>query len=223
MSERTSVLVVDDHPVVREGLSTFLATHPDLELVGTAADGQDAVERTQESLPDVVLLDLVMPNVDGLEAIRRIRAISPETKVIVLTSFPDDERLFAAVKAGAAGYLLKDAEPSEIVEAIRTVRRGGALLHPAAAARLMQEFAGPSSDPILGRLTDREVEVLRLVAVGRSNREIAAELFLSEKTVKTHISNILAKLHVADRTQAALVALRRRLVDIDDLPGVADA
>lgn len=219
MSERTSVLVVDDHPVVREGLAAFLATHPDLELVGTACDGAEAVARVQEHVPDVVLMDLVMPNVDGVEAIRRIRTVSAATKVIVLTSFSDDERLFAAVKAGAAGYLLKDAAPAEIVEAIRTVRRGGALLHPAAAARLMEEFAGGGVDPVLQRLTDRELEVLRLVAVGRSNRDIAGELFLSEKTVKTHMGNILAKLHVADRTQAALVALRTRLVPIDQLPG----
>lgn len=222
MSERTAVLVVDDHPVVRQGLATFLATHPDLELVGTAVDGADAVAQAQEHLPDVVLLDLVMPRLDGVEAIRQIRGASPETKVIVLTSFGDDARLFAAIKAGAAGYLLKDSEPSEIVEAIRAVRRGGALLHPAAAARLMQEFAGENSDPVLQRLTERELQVLRLVAVGRSNRAIAAELFLSEKTVKTHMGNILAKLHVADRTQAALVALRKRLVPIDQLPGGGD-
>ena len=219
MSERTSVLVVDDHPVVRQGLAAFLATHQDLELVGTALDGVDAVAQAQEHLPDVVLLDLVMPRLDGVEAIRQIRSLCPATKVIVLTSFGDDARLFAAIKAGAAGYLLKDAEPSEIVEAIRTVRRGGALLHPAAAARLMEEFAGGTGDPVLQRLTERELEVLRLVAVGRSNRDIAGELFLSEKTVKTHIGNILAKLHVVDRTQAALVALRTRLVPIDDLPG----
>lgn len=215
MSERISVLVADDHPVVRQGLGSFLGLQRDMELAGEAADGEEAIQKVLELVPDVVLMDLVMPKVDGIEAIRRIRATSPSTKVVVLTSFTEDARLFAAIKAGAAGYLLKDADPREIAEGIRTVHRGEALLAPAAAAKLMQEFAHAETDDSLDRLTDREVEVLRLIAQGLSNRDIAEELVLSEKTVKTHVSNILAKLHLVDRTQAALFAVKKRLVELD--------
>jgi NarL family two-component system response regulator LiaR len=157
-------------------------------------------------------MDLVMPQLDGVGAIRRIRAVSPATRVVVLTSFVEDEQVFAAVKAGAAGYLLKDVQPQELVEAIRTVHRGEALLHPAVAAKLMQEVARGERQPAAANLTERELEVLRLVAGGLSNRAIAGELVVSEKTVKTHVSNILAKLHLADRTQAAVYAIREGLV-----------
>lgn len=211
--ERISVLVADDHPVVRQGLRTFLELQEDIELSGEAGDGAEAVARAEELLPDVVLMDLVMPELDGIEAIQRIRAASPATKVIVLTTFAEDEKIFPAIKAGAAGYLLKDVEPRELAEAIRRVHRGEGLLHPKVAGRLMREFAKESEAE--EALTERELDVLRLIARGLPNKQIARELVVSEKTVKTHVSNILAKLHLADRTQAALYAVRRRLVEPD--------
>ena len=210
--DRISILIADDHPVVREGLRTFLALQDDLDVAGEAADGEEAVAKVGELLPDVVVLDLVMPKLDGIEAIRRIRDVSPSTRVLVLTSFIEDEKVFPAVKAGAAGYLLKDAEPQAVADAIRTVRGGEALLHPSVAARLMQEVAERDESPAAD-LTDRELDVLRLLARGLSNKAIALELHVSEKTVKTHVSNILAKLHLADRTQAALFAVRERIVE----------
>ncbi len=216
MTDAIRVLIVDDHAVVRQGLRTFLQTQDDVEIAGEAADGDEAVSQVRELVPDVVLMDLVMPKLDGIAAIREIRALSPSTKVLVLTSFADDDKVFAAVKAGAAGYLLKDVRPQELGDAIRTVNRGEALLHPTVAAKLMQELAqsgrrqaSPDS------LTDRELDVLRLIARGMSNKEIALELGVAEKTVKTHVSNILQKLHLADRTQAALYAVRERLVDLE--------
>jgi NarL family two-component system response regulator LiaR len=212
-SDRVRIVLADDHPVVRQGLRAFLETQPEVEILGEAADGEEAVRQVERLLPDVVLMDIVMPKVDGIEAIRRIRAISPSTQAIVLTSFADDEKIVAAVRAGAAGYLLKDARPQELINAIRAVARGEALLAPSVAARLMRELSRPSEDAAATILTARELEVLRLIASGRSNKEIAADLVLSEKTVKTHVSNILAKLHLADRTQAALYAVRQHLVD----------
>ena len=214
MTDAIRVLIVDDHAVVRQGLRAFLQTQDDVEIAGEAADGDEAIRQVRELVPDVVLMDLVMPKLDGIAAIREMRALSPSTKVLVLTSFADDDKVFAAVKAGAAGYLLKDVRPQELGDAIRTVYRGEALLHPTVAAKLMQELAqsgrrqaSPDS------LTDRELDVLRLIARGMSNKEIALELGVAEKTVKTHVSNILQKLHLADRTQAALYAVRERLVD----------
>lgn len=215
MTQTITVLIADDHPVVRQGLVSFLNLQPDIELVGEAENGQEAVEKTLDLLPDVVLMDLAMPVLDGIEAIRRIHAGCPSTKVVALTSFADEARLFAAVKAGAAGYLLKDIDPSDILKGIRMVSAGEALISPAAAAKLMQEFADGGADGTLDRLTQRELDVLRLIAHGLSNRDIAAELVLSEKTVKTHVSNILAKLHLVDRTQAALYAVKNRIVEID--------
>lgn len=212
-AERIGILIADDHPVVREGLRTFLALQDELEILGEAADGEEAVARAAELLPDVVLLDLVMPRLDGIEATRRIRTLSPSTKVIVLTSFADDEKVFGSIKAGAAGYLLKDVRPEEVLEAIRRVHAGEALLHPAVAARVMAEVAGGERKVPGGDLTERELEVLRAIARGMANKEIARELGVSEKTVKTHVSNILAKLHLADRTQAALFAVREGLAD----------
>jgi NarL family two-component system response regulator LiaR len=212
MTERITVVIADDHPVVRQGLRTFLDLQEDLEVVAEASDGEEAVARAVEYVPDVVVLDLVMPKMDGIEAIRGIRDASPSTRVLVLTSFIDDEKVLPAVKAGAAGYLLKDAEPGELANAIRTVTRGEALLHPTVAAKVVQELASRDRSPV-AELTDRELEVLRLLARGLANKAIALELHVSEKTVKTHVSNILAKLHLADRTQAALFAVREKLVD----------
>jgi len=202
-------VVADDHPVVREGLRTFLGLQDDLEVVAEAGSGAEAVAVAGRALPDVVLLDLVMPGMDGVEAIQGILRASPATKVIVLTTFAADHHVLAAVRAGAAGYLLKDVRPAELVEAIRTVHRGEAALHPAVAGKLMREVARPAPPP----LSERELEVLRLLARGASNRDIAAALVLSEKTIKTHVSSILAKLRVADRTQAALYAVREGLAE----------
>jgi NarL family two-component system response regulator LiaR len=208
-----SVLIADDHPFVRHGLRTYLETLEDMEVLDEAADGAQAVALAERLLPDVVLMDLVMPELDGIEATRQIKAVSPATKVIALTSFDDDEKVFPAIKAGAAGYLLKDVRPAELAEAVRKASRGEALLAPSVAARLMQEVSGERTAP--GGLTDRELEVLRLIARGLPNKLIASELVVSEKTVKTHVSNILAKLHLADRTQAALYAVREGLAQMD--------
>jgi NarL family two-component system response regulator LiaR len=208
-----SVLIADDHPFVRHGLRTYLETLEDMEVLDEAADGAQAVALAERLLPDVVLMDLVMPELDGIEATRQIKAVSPATKVIALTSFDDDEKVFPAIKAGAAGYLLKDVRPAELAEAVRKASRGEALLAPSVAARLMQEVSGERTAP--GGLTDRELEVLRLIARGLPNKLIASELVVSEKTVKTHVSNILAKLHLADRTQAALYAVREGLAQLD--------
>jgi two-component system, NarL family, response regulator LiaR len=199
------VLIADDHAVVRQGLRTFLDLQEDIEVVGEAGDGAEALEAAERLSPDVVLIDLVMPGVDGIEAIRELRERAPSVRAIVLSSFIDDEKLFPAVRAGAAGYLLKDVQPQELVEAIRTVHAGGALLHPRVASRLLEELA---TDP----LTPREREVLSLIGRGMANKVIARELSLSEKTVKAHVSSILAKLGVTDRTQAALYAVRAGLV-----------
>jgi two-component system, NarL family, response regulator LiaR len=209
------VLIADDHAVVRQGLRTFLELQEDIEVVQDVADGEAAVAAVEQQAPDVVLMDLVMPGVDGVEAIRRIRECRPQARVLVLSSFLDDERLFPAVRAGAAGYLLKDVEPSELVKAIRTVHGGEGLLHPAVAARLMDEFAaaGPGTQAGAEGLTAREREVLTLIARGLPNKLIARELSISEKTVKTHVSSILGKLGLSDRTQAALYAVRSGLVE----------
>ena len=214
MGDKIGVLIVDDHAVVRRGLRSFLELQEDVEIVGEAVDGEEAIAHVERLLPDIVLMDLVMPEMDGIEAIRQIRKLSPSTKVIALTSFVDDEKVFGSVKAGASGYLLKDVQPHELGEAIRTVYRGEALLHPTVASKLMQEFAQPDHPGTAELLTPREMEVLRLIAQAKSNREIAEELVLAEKTVKTHVSNILQKLHLADRTQAAVYAIREGMVDI---------
>jgi two-component system, NarL family, response regulator LiaR len=208
------VLIADDHAVVREGLRAFLALQDDVEVVAEAADGEEAVSAVERLTPDVALVDLVMPRVDGIEAIRRMRAIKPETRVIVLTSFVDEDKMLPAVRAGAAGYLLKDVQPQELVGAIRTVHGGGTLLHPTVVEELVREVSrddgrAPADNP----LTEREREVLALIARGRANKAIAFELGVAEKTVKTHVSNILAKLNLTDRTQAALYAVREGLVD----------
>lgn len=210
------VLVVDDHPVVRQGLRTFLSSRPGLDVVGEAGDGQEAVAEAARVDPDVVLLDLVMPRGGGLEAIRRLRAVGERPRVIVLTSFAGDDQVVEAVRAGAAGYLMKDVPPADLEAAIRRVHAGGVLLDPSVVGSLMAEVARSEPVPGVDELTARERQVLSLLAQGRSNRELAAELYVSEKTVKTHVSSILAKLRLADRTQAALFAVRHGLADGDD-------
>lgn len=211
--DKISVIIVDDHAIVRQGLRTYLELHPDLEVLGEASNGLEAVALVRDKLPDIVLMDLVMPVSDGVEATRAITAMSPSTRVIVLTSFSEDDKVFASIKAGAQGYLMKDVLPSELVRAIRTVHRGEAQLDPEIARKLMQEFTNPQPTTPKHDLTERELEVLRLIAQGKSNKDISDDLVLSEKTVKTHVSNILQKLHLSDRTQAAVYALRQKIVD----------
>jgi NarL family two-component system response regulator LiaR len=206
------VLIADDHAVVRQGLRTFLELQEDVEVVADVADGEAALAAAAEHDPDVVLMDLVMPGMGGVEAIRQLREAQPAARVLVLTSFLDDEKLFPAVRAGAAGYLLKDVEPEELVRAIRTVADGEALLHPAVAARLMEEVSEAPRPSAEEALTARERDVLELIARGMPNKLIARELGIAEKTVKTHVSSILGKLGLTDRTQAALYAVRSGLL-----------
>lgn len=214
MDEPIRVLIADDHDIVRKGLRTLIETEPDLALVGEAEDGLEAVARARALQPDVILLDLVMPRQGGLETIRQIKAENPEARILVLTSFADDDKVFPAIKAGALGYLLKDSRPSQLLEAIRQVYRGRSSLHPTIARKLIQEMnQSPDLPPTEEPLTPRELEVLKLVARGLTNQEIAAELVITERTVTTHVSNILTKLHLANRTQAALYAIREGLVD----------
>lgn len=217
MSNPIRILITDDHVVVRRGTQALLATEPEIEVVGEAKNGEEAVAKALQLQPDVILMDLEMPIMDGIEAIRRITASRPEARVLVLTSFATDDKVFPAIKAGALGYLLKDSSPDELVRAIRQVYRGESSLHPTIARKLLQEMSRPSQKPPTeDPLTDREVEVLKLVAQGRSNQEIADELVISEATVRTHVSNILGKLHLASRTQAALYALKEGLASLDD-------
>jgi DNA-binding NarL/FixJ family response regulator len=207
------VLVVDDHAVVREGLRGFLDLQDGIEVVGEAADGDDALEAAAQLRPDVVLMDLVMPRLDGVTAMRGLRERLPHARVIVLTSFVDDDKLLPALRAGAAGYLLKNAEPQELARAVRAAHAGEVLLDSVVAARLVEALAGGGDEDPLDRLTPREHEVLQLIGRGLPNKQIARELDLSERTVKTHVGHVLAKLGVADRTQAAIVAVRAGLVD----------
>jgi NarL family two-component system response regulator LiaR len=206
------VLVVDDHPVVREGLMSFLETEGELEVQRAVSTGEEAVEAVQELRPDIVLMDLVMPGMDGVEAIRRIKETSPETRVIVMTSFAQNDKLFPAIKAGTDGYLLKDIMPKELLDAVRSVHAGRSVLHPDVAQRLMERVSNRGSAVIEEKLTPRETEVIELIACGLSNSEIAERLIISDKTVKTHVSNILHKLNLGHRTQAALYAINNRLV-----------
>ena len=212
------VLIVDDHAVVREGLRNFLELQDGIEVVGEAADGRQAVAAAAELSPDVILMDLVMPVLDGVEAMRELRDRESSSRVIVLTSFLDDERILPAIRAGAAGYLLKDVEPAELARAVRDACHERATIDPTVAARLLRTLAAGDTPAQPGRagtdtLTAREREVLCLIAVGRSNKRIALELGIAEKTVKTHVGHVLAKLGVSDRTQAALVAVRAGLTD----------
>jgi two-component system, NarL family, response regulator LiaR len=202
------VLLVDDHAVVREGLRTFLDLQDGIEVVGEAEDGHAAVREAERLKPDVILMDLVMPKLDGAGAMRALRQRLPEARVIVLTSFADDEKLLPAIQAGAAGYLLKNVQPKELARAVRAAHAGEALLDPMVAARLVEAIAQPAADAPSERLTPREREVLELIGRGLSNKRIALDLGVSEKTVKTHVGHVLAKLGVSDRTQAALYAVR---------------
>jgi NarL family two-component system response regulator LiaR len=220
MTESTDtirVLIADDHAVVRTGLRTLIGFQADMEVVGEAADGLEAVALARSLQPDVILLDLVMPRMGGLEAIAEIKRENPEARILVITSFAEDEQVFPAIKAGALGYLLKDSSPRELLRAVRDVHRGESSLHPTVARKLVQEISRstdlpPTEDP----LTEREMEVLRLVAQGLTNQEIADQLFLSERTVRNYVSNILGKLHLANRVQAALYAVREGLASVDE-------
>jgi NarL family two-component system response regulator LiaR len=205
------VLLVDDHPVVRQGLRALLSTHEGIEVVGEADDGEAAVAAADRLSPDVVLMDVVMPGLDGVEALRRIGERRPQTRVVMLTSYADERRAMEAVDAGASGFLLKDASPRDVAAAIRAAHRGEAVLHSAVAAKLLAERRRPPAAH--ADLTARELDVLRLIARGLQNKQIAAELHVSEKTVKTHVSAILRKLGVTDRTQAAMYAVRERLAE----------
>ena len=216
MTETIHILIADDHAIVREGLRALIDTERGMELVGEAADGVEAVLQARSLQPDVILLDLVMPRKDGIEAIGEIKQENPEARILVLTSFAEDEKVFPAIQAGALGYLLKDSSPQELIQAIREVYRGESSLHPTIARKLVREISQPSDLPATEEpLTEREVEVLSLVARGLSNQEIADSLVVSERTVRTHVSNILGKLHLANRTQAALYAVREGLAGLD--------
>jgi NarL family two-component system response regulator LiaR len=210
------ILIVDDHAVVREGLRSFIQIKPDMEVVGDAADGIEAVEKASILKPDVILLDIVMPRLDGVGTIEELNRRGNTARILVITSFAEDEQIFPAIKAGATGYLLKDSKPQELIQAIRDVYKGEPYLHQAIARKLMDELnreaeLPPTEEP----LTDREMDVLSLIAQGYSNREIGDQLHLSERTVGKYASNILDKLHLANRTQAALYALRKGIVDLD--------
>ncbi len=220
-TENIRVLIVDDHAVVRLGLRTFIDLQDDMQVVGEGVNGSQAVSLAAQLKPDVILLDMVMPGMDGVEATQRIVEHNPNSRILILTSFGDDEIVFPAIRAGAQGYLLKDINPDDLVKAIREAHQGVVQLHPDIAKKLMSALAGEQdsalpgvtrSQPELNDLTERELDVLKLVARGLNNRQIAGELYISEKTVKTHVSSILGKLGVKDRTQAAIWALKHNLI-----------
>lgn len=219
------VLLTDDHAIVRKGVRALLATEREIHVVGEACSGAEAVVQAEALRPDVILMDLVMPDLDGIEATRQITAKLPGIRILVLTSFAADEKVFPAIKAGALGYLLKDSGPEELVEAIRKVHHGEPWLEPSIARKVLMELSHPpkqqplTADP----LTERELDILRLLAQGCSNKEIALKLSVSELTVRTHVSNILGKLHLASRTQAALYALQKGITSIEDIPMLEDS
>ena len=218
MTERIRILIADDHAVVRHGLRALITTEPDLELVGEASDGVEAVNLHARLNPDVTLMDMAMPRKTGLEAIVDIMQSNPQARILVLTSFAEDEQVFPAIKAGATGYLLKDTAPRDLLQAIRDVHCGQVSLHPTIARKLVGELKRPTDlPPVEDPLTEREVQVLAQVARGLSNQEIADLLFIGERTVRTHISNILGKLHLANRTQAALYAQREGLAHLEKM------
>ncbi|MCB0018789.1 MAG: response regulator transcription factor [Anaerolineales bacterium] len=217
MNEPITVILIDDHRMVRQGVRAFLETQPDIHVVAEADTGEEGVQMVRDHAPDVVLMDLIMPGMDGVEATRSVKEVSPRTQVIVLTSYHQDEHIFPAIRAGALSYLLKDVGPEALADAVRQASHGEAVLHPRIAARVVQEIHGSREDAVnaFSELSEQELEVLRLIAAGHSNREIAELLFISEKTVKSHVSNILGKLHLADRTQAAVYAWREGIVRRD--------
>lgn len=220
MNEQTNmirVLVVDDHTIIRKGIQAVLDLVPDIELIGEAANGQQAVKKDQELLPDVILMDLMMPEMDGIECIKQIKSRRPNARILVLTNFAGEDMIFPAIKAGAMGYHLKDSSPEALIDAIRQVNMGVASLHPSIAKKVLEEFHNTEKRPLLEEpLTQRELEVLRLIAQGQENKEIAEQLVISDATVRTHVSNILGKLHLASRTQAALYALREGLASLEE-------
>jgi two-component system, NarL family, response regulator LiaR len=213
MTQPMSILIVDDHEVVRKGIRAYLETLPDFEVVGEAVSGEEAVTLVGELIPDIVLLDLIMPGMDGVEATRRIKQISPRTQIVVLTSYHEDIHIFPALKAGAIAYILKDMKMEKLVDVLHRAMQGEVTLHPRVATRVLQNIRGEDDDqPLLAELTSRETDVLKLIANGLTNNQIAEKLFISENTVKGHVSNILSKLHLADRTQVAVYAWQRGLV-----------
>ncbi len=215
MEERIRILVADDHPVVRDGLVAILSTQSDLQVVAEAGNGREVVERATQTRPDVILLDLEMPDMDGVEALRRLRADNPDARVIIFTAFDTDERILAAVQAGAQGYLLKGAPREELFNAVRVVHGGGSLLQPIVASKLLKQVSRPGEpEQELEPLTPREEEVLQLLAQGLQNKEIARQLVISERTVKFHVSSILAKLDAGNRTEAVAIAAQHGLVDM---------
>ncbi len=223
MSGSIRVLIVDDHAIVRKGISALLATEPGIQVVGEAKDGQEAIAEAQRLEPDVILMDLVMPRVDGLEAIQRLADRQPQARILVLTSFSSDDKVFRSLRAGALGYLLKDSGPEDLVGAIQQTFQGESSLHPSIARKLLRELADPqdgggSSPP----LTERETQILKLVACGESNRTIATQLAITEATVRTHVSRILTKLDLDNRTQAVLYALRQGLVTLNGIEPLPD-
>jgi NarL family two-component system response regulator LiaR len=215
LSESITILIVDDHAVVRQGVRTLLDMHPDLQVVGEAESTEAALPLVEELVPDVVLLDLLLPGMNGVEATRRVKQISPRTQIVVLTSYAEDEHIFPALRAGALSYLLKDIRPRELAESIRKAARGESVLHSRIAARMIQEVreAKRKVPPAFAELTPRELEVLQLLADGQTNADIAEQLVLSEKTVRGYVSNILSKLHLADRTQVAVFAWQQGLME----------
>ncbi len=217
MNERIRVLIADDHHVVRGGIRALLETETDIDVIDEASDGVETVLKTRSLNPDVILMDLMMPRKSGIEAIEEIKQEDPDARILVLTSYSDDEKVFAAIKAGALGYLLKETSTKELLQAIHDVYRGESSLHPAIARKLIRELNRPSNLPPADEpLTEREIEVLVYVARGYSNQDIANSLFISERTVRTHVSNILSKLHLANRTQAALYALKEGLTNLEE-------
>jgi two-component system, NarL family, response regulator LiaR len=216
-NSRIRVLVVDDHAIIRKGIRAVLEIVPDIEMVGEAENGIQAVECDRELQPDVILMDLMMPEMDGIASIRKIKDQRSAARILVLTNFAGEEMIFPAIKAGAVGYHLKDSSPETLIEAIRQVNQGVASLHPGIAKKLLEELQHVDRQPLADEpLTQREVEILRLIAQGHENKEIAKELVISEATVRTHVSNILGKLHLASRTQAALYALREGIATLQD-------
>jgi two-component system, NarL family, response regulator LiaR len=214
--DRIRVMVVDDHAIIRKGIRAMLELVPDIELVGEAANGLEAIQQDKVLTPDVILMDLVMPEIDGIEAIRRIKLQRPEARILVLTTFAGEEMVFPAIKAGALGYHLKDSSPDALIDAIRQVRRGEASLHPVIARKVLHELSSPSERPLTpDPLTPRELQVLNLLAQGYENREIAEKLVISEATARTHVSNIISKLHLANRIQAALYALKEGFATLE--------
>jgi NarL family two-component system response regulator LiaR len=217
MTNPISIILVDDHEVVRNGVRAYLETVKDFQVVGEAGSGEEAIQLIADAIPDVVLMDLIMPGMDGVETIRRIKQVSPRSQVVVLTSFHEDVHIFPALKAGAISYILKDMKMDKLVDALHRAVQGEVTLHPRVAARVLQNIRGETdeTEPLFTELTDRELDVLKLIASGLTNSQIADKLVISENTVKGHVSNILSKLHMADRTQAAVYAWQRGIVHRD--------